>query len=116
MRRIRFAAFLFLSLTLSLGLLHAAGEKATGKDLFKAHCRTCHGPKGPAKEVTPMTLIQEQWERFFKDKFASTHAAVKNPAQGDKPVPEAIPAEDLEKIKQFAIDHAADSEQPSTCG
>jgi mono/diheme cytochrome c family protein len=116
MRRIRFAAFLFLSLTLSLGLLHAAGEKATGKDLFKAHCRTCHGPKGPAKEVTPMTLIQEQWERFFKDKFASTHAAAMDPARGGKPVPETIPAEDLEKIKQFAIDHAADSEQPSTCG
>ena len=116
MRKIRFTAFLFLSLTLSLGLLHAAGEKATGKDLYKAHCRTCHGPKGPAKELTPMTLIQEQWERFFKDKFAATHGAIKDPAFGDKPVSEAVPAEDLQKIKQFVVDHAADSEQPSTCG
>ena len=35
---------------------------------------------------------------------------------GGQPVTEAISPEDLEKIREFAIDHAADTDQPMTCG
>ncbi len=38
------------------------------------------------------------------------------PNHDNKPVTEVITEEDLELIKKFAIDHAADSEQPMTCG
>ena len=39
-----------------------------------------------------------------------------DPAHDNKPVTEVITEDDLELIKKFAIDHAADSEQPMTCG
>jgi len=41
---------------------------------------------------------------------------VMDPNHENKPVTEAISEADLELIKKFAVDHAADSEQPMTCG
>ena len=63
-----------------------------------------------------MTLIGVQWERFFDRKFERTHKDVIDEQRGGKPVPEAIPKDVLEVIRQFSIDHAADSESPMTCG
>jgi mono/diheme cytochrome c family protein len=119
MHRLMPAIFFLALMGLAVGAAVAnsqKADKAAPKDLYKGYCRTCHGPKGPAKELTPMTLIQEQWERFFKEKYQDSHSAIKDPAHGDKPVTEAVPKEDLEKIRKFLVDHAADSEQPSTCG
>ncbi|MCL4819256.1 MAG: cytochrome c [Vicinamibacteria bacterium] len=86
----------------------------SGQDLYKANCKTCHAAGSPHGEYTPMTLIQDQWERFFKEKYAAKHATATMP-DGTK-VLDAITPEMLEKIKKFSIDHAADSEQPMTCG
>ena len=94
----------------------AAKKKAKVQDLYKEFCNPCHGADADAGEYTPMTLIQDQWERFFNEKYEGSHAAVMDSAHDDKPVTEVITEEDLEKIKKFAIDHAADSEQPMTCG
>jgi hypothetical protein len=63
-----------------------------------------------------MTLIQDQWETFFDEKFEETHKGVNDPNHGDKPVTEVLSAEDLEVLAKWTIDHAADSEQPMTCG
>lgn len=96
--------------------LAPAGDEPDGKTLFRQYCKGCHGPKAKAGEYTPMTLIGDQWTRFFDKKFVPTHRGIADPAHGDQPVPEAIPPADLEKIRRFAIDHAADSEHPMTCG
>lgn len=99
--------------TLALVPAAIAGEPS-GQDLYKTHCKSCHAAGSAHGEYTPMTLIQDQWERFFKEKYAAKHAAAQLP-DGHK-VLEAITPEMLARIKKFAVDHAADSEQPMTCG
>ncbi|MFC1579212.1 hypothetical protein ACFL3Y_02365 [Pseudomonadota bacterium] len=84
--------------------------------LFREDCRICHDNGSPNGEYTPMSLIQAQWERFFDRKYERTHRKVMDEARGGVPVTEAISPENLEKIKNFAIDHAADTDQPMTCG
>ena len=84
--------------------------------LYREHCRHCHDDGAEAGEYTPMSLIQAQWERFFDRKYERKHRKVIDAKYGDLPVTEAISAEDLEKIREFAIDHAADTDQPMTCG
>ena len=84
--------------------------------LYREHCRHCHDDGSEFGEYTPMTLIQAQWERFFDKKFERKHRKVADEKFGGKPVTEAISPEDLEKIRRFSIDHAADTDQPMTCG
>ncbi len=87
-----------------------------GQRLFREHCRHCHDKGSPHGKYTPMTLIQSQWERFFDRKYERKHRKVIDDNFGGVPVTEAISAEDLEKIRNFSIDHAADTDQPMTCG
>lgn len=108
-----------------------------GKELFKTSCKVCHGAKAEAGEYTPVTLIQEQWEEFFSGTYAEVHAKVAAPgaagataqpapatAQAGQTAPQpaapmvtdVIDARMLEAIRKFCVDHAADSEQPMTCG
>jgi len=103
-------------LALSLANVATAAKKPKGVDLYKEYCKPCHGPDSENGEYTPMTLIQDQWDRFFDEKFVDSHSAVMDPNHENKPVTEAISEADLELIKKFAVDHAADSEQPMTCG
>lgn len=99
-----------------VGLAGAAGPPADGRGLYKEYCKPCHGPNSAQGEVTPMSLIVEQWERFFAEKLEPTHRSVLDPKHDNRPVLEVITPEMLKKIKEFAIEHAADSEQPMTCG
>lgn len=94
----------------------AAGKKKSGQDLFKEHCKPCHTADSEHGEYTPMSLIQDQWTRFFDEKFVPSHTSVVDPNHDNKPVTEVISDEDLEVLKAWTIDHAADSEHPMTCG
>lgn len=94
----------------------AGKKKVSGQDLYKEYCKPCHQQDSENGEYTPMTLIQDQWQRFFDEKYEPTHSTVKDPNHGDLVVTEAITAEDLETLKEWTIDHAADSEHPMTCG
>ncbi|HYT68297.1 MAG TPA: hypothetical protein VEL51_17850 [Vicinamibacterales bacterium] len=99
------------------GLTIVAAEKTVpGQDLYRNHCKHCHEANSPNGEYTPMTLIQDQWKRFFKDKYEAKHRDVVDQKHEGKKVLDVITPEILEKIKKFAIDHAADSEHPMTCG
>ena len=84
--------------------------------LYRENCRDCHDDGSPNGEYTPMSLIQAQWTRFFDRKYERTHRKVIDEAHGGVPVTEAISPEVLEKITTFVIDHAADTDQPMTCG
>lgn len=107
-------AFAFLAL---VGVSMAEEKKPTdGKALYKEYCKPCHMSGSKHGEYTPMSLIQDQWERFFKDKLVPSHKEVTDPDHENKKVLDIITPELLQKIKKFAIDHAADSEQPMTCG
>lgn len=97
----------------------AANAEDFDKDsqrLYREHCKHCHEEGSANGEYTPLTLIQDQWVRFFKRKYERKHAKVTDQKFEGKPVTEVISPEVLELIKTFAIDHAADSEQPMNCG
>ncbi len=94
----------------------SAAEIEEAQRLFREHCRHCHDDGSENGYYTPMSLIQAQWERFFDRKFERKHRKVIDDKFGGVPVTEAISPEDLEKIREFAIDHAADTDQPMTCG
>ena len=118
MNRARWTVTVIVIGCVALGLTNLAVAKKgdSGKDLYKEYCKSCHGPDSEHGEYMPLTLIQDQWKRFFDDDFIETHQDVTDPNHDNKPVTEAISEEDLEKIRKFAIDGAADSENPMTCG
>ncbi len=86
-----------------------------GKALYRANCKVCHDKGSPNKQYTPMTLTQDQWRHFFSTKLVPSHKGAVMPGSGKKLL-ESLTPEQLKAIQRFAIDHAADSEQPATCG
>lgn len=92
-----------------------AGDKQpSGKELYKQNCRVCHEKDSPFGEYAPMTLIQDQWKAFFKDRLVPTHKDLAIPGQPQKLL-DALTPEQLKAIEKYVVDHAADSEQPQTC-
>ena len=103
-----------------LGLLaaasgSAAAQTANGKELYRNNCKVCHDKGSPQGQYAPMTLTQDQWRTFFKLKLISSHKNVAHPKTGGKLLEQLTP-DQMKAIQRFAIDHAADSEQPATCG
>jgi len=79
----------------------------SGRELTKAKCKGCHGEGAAAGTMTPLSKTQRQWERFFEKE------------QHEKKAPgtwQQIAPRELEQIRQYLIDHAADSPHPETCG
>jgi len=108
MASIRTIAVLFLATVLASSLAFAStgGNPKKGKFLYKKSCKECHAAGAAGGEITPLSKTQVQWDRFFEtDKHSKSPDAVKN----------LTPAE-LKDIQQFLFDHAADSDQPQTCG
>lgn len=93
----------------------SAWEKGpTPKELFKQNCRGCHERNSVNGEYSPMTLIQDQWKRFFTTKFVPTHQEIVLPGQNKKLL-EALTPEQLKLIQKYCVDGAADSEKPQSC-
>lgn len=106
--------FLFLAMLLA-GTTLADAQNLNGKELYRNNCKVCHDKGSPQGQYTPMTLTQDQWRTFFKLKMIPAHKNAVNPKTGVKIFEELTP-EQIKAIQRFAIDHAADSEQPATCG
>ncbi|MEW6338680.1 MAG: hypothetical protein AB1625_14950 [Acidobacteriota bacterium] len=115
MKVVKWIPLVVVVLVGAAGVAWSAAEPE-GKVLFREYCKPCHAPNSANGEVTPMTLIQEQWERFFKEKLVPSHKDLVDTQHGGKKVLDVITPEMLEKIKKFSIEHAADSEHPMTCG
>lgn len=95
----------------------SAKDKAmSGKELYKEYCKRCHTEDSPNGEYTPMTLIQDQWADFFDNQMIPSHEDVTDPYHDDKPVLELLTPEEMKTLRDWTIDHAADSEHPMTCG
>lgn len=87
-----------------------------GKEIYKNVCKSCHGPDADAGEYTPMSLIMEQWDEFFQDTFAEAHKDLACPHDENRMLTDVFTGGLLKKVQKFCVDHAADSEQPMTCG
>ena len=81
------------------------GNARKGKYFFKKVCKECHGTNGVGKELTPMSKTSKQWEDFF---VQGEHA--------DKSMADLVEEKNVIHVKTFLINHAADSDQPETCG
>jgi len=82
------------------------GNAKKGKYLFKKTCKTCHVAGAEGGALTPLSKTMSQWDRFFdRDKHKDKPEAIKG-----------LSDKDLKDIQQFLYDHAADSDQPQTCG
>jgi len=108
MNQFRKAIAIFAMLALSASAVIAAegGNPKKGKYLFKKNCKTCHVADAEGKDLTPLSKTMSQWDRFFdRDKH-----------QAKPDVWKDFSEQDLKDIQQFLFDHAADSDQPQTCG
>jgi len=78
-----------------------------GRDLTRTKCKKCHVDGAKGGTMTPLSKTQRQWERFFEkgQHEKKTQGAWKQ-----------ITPKELEQIRQYLIDHAADSPHPETCG
>jgi len=92
----------------------AVGAKDDAKELYKQNCRVCHDKDSPNGEYSPMSLTQDQWRAFFKNKFQAKHKDVILDREKKKLV-EFLTADKMQAIQKYCVDHAADSEQPQTC-
>ncbi len=101
-------------LGLMLGAGSAAAQSLNGKELYRNNCKSCHDKGSPFRQYTPMTLTQEQWRTFFQKKLVPAHQNAIHPATKEKF--KVLTPEQIKAIQRFVIDHAADSEQPATCG
>jgi hypothetical protein len=100
-------------------LLMSTGEatgvgKDDGKELFKQNCRVCHEKGSANGEYSPMSLTQDQWKAFFKNKFEAKHKDVILEREKKKLL-EFLTTPHIQAIQKYCVDHAADSEQPQTC-
>ncbi|HET8648366.1 MAG TPA: cytochrome c, partial [Vicinamibacteria bacterium] len=98
--------------------LAAAGGAAAGrtnpnrgKSLYKATCKACHVKGGEAKALSPLTKTQAQWTRAFKPGTVS--GCVKKVAAKTG---RTLTPDDLADMEAYLVAHAADSDQPETCG
>ena len=106
-------------LVVSVGLAPvevSAGGRANpkrGKVFYKTNCRTCHdGQTTDVKELSPISKTMDQWAREFSEsgEVATCVTRVK-----DKLTTE-LTERDLLDIQSYLIQHAADSDQPASCG
>ena len=73
-----------------------------GEALFLEKCSSCHKDGGEAEAFAPVLYAAIQWERYFD----------KNKHKRKKDISALVTEDELSIIKQYLIDHAADSAQP----
>lgn len=96
-------AFLVVSITVAMA--EEKGNARKGKYLFRKTCRTCHIEAGSAKELSPVSKTQVEWQKVFdnidqlkcKDEWAK------------------LSEQDNLDIYEHLYGHAFDSPSPAKC-
>ncbi len=102
-----FGALLGMLNTTAMSATIEGGNARRGKELAIENCRPCHIRGAEAGTMSPISKTQRQWDRFVKK---GRHYKIAPGAW------EPITEQDLKDVFQFMYDHAADSDQPQTCG
>jgi len=104
--QILFAAFSLTIFFVSMAVAIEGGDTKRGKELMKNKCKVCHNVGTQGGKLTPLSKTMSQWDRFFRrDKHKSYPKGL-----------EGFSEQDLLDTNQYLYDHAADSDQPQTCG
>ncbi len=81
------------------------GNARKGKYLFRKNCRACHVDGGSAKELSPISKTQAQWESVF-----SKSAELKCAAEW-----QTLSEKDRTDLYAHLWGHAFDSPSPAKC-
>lgn len=81
------------------------GNPDRGRKYFRDNCKNCHTKGATGGEITPLSKTLAQWRAYFEK---GTHA------RGS--LKQLASEQQLLDVKAFLVSHAADSEQPETCG
>jgi mono/diheme cytochrome c family protein len=83
-----------------------------GKVYFKKECRVCHNGSEGIVKLEPVAKTMKQWESAFAKggKVEACLARVKEKL-GEPPT-----EQDLLDMQAYLVQHAADSDQPASCG
>jgi len=88
-----------------ISLAAGKGNARKGKYLYRKNCRTCHVPGGSAKELSPISKTQAQWQKVFEE---SEQLACKD--QWAK-----LSTKDRQDMFAHLHGHAFDSPSPAKC-
>ena len=90
----------------------ARANPRRGKVFYKANCRTCHDGSTEAVELSPLSKTISQWMREFSERGeVQTCLNRLRDHSGNE-----LTEQDLLDIQTYLVQHAADSDQPATCG
>ena len=95
----------FLFVTLGISLAEEKGNSRKGKYLFRKSCRTCHTEGAAAKDLSPVSKTQAEWEKVF---------AVLDTLQCKEEWAK-LEATDSDDIYAYLHGHAFDSPSPAKC-
>lgn len=95
----------FIFAAIGVVMAESKGNAHKGKYLFRKNCRTCHSENGSAKELSPITKTQTEWEAVF-EKIDQVKCAVEW---------RKLPELDLADIHAHLWGHAFDSPSPAKC-
>ncbi|MGD9058766.1 MAG: cytochrome c [Desulfobacterales bacterium] len=96
---------IFLLAAIGIVMADDKGNARKGKYLFRKNCRTCHVEGGDAKELSPMSKTQADWQKAFDD-----YKQLQCVATWDK-------LSDKDRLDMFSYlhGHAFDSPSPAKC-
>lgn len=100
-RGIGFVMALALMISLAPGLY-----AADGKAVFTGKCAKCHGAGGKGGDIAPTKYASLQWQRFFDSDKHARKVDISS---------QFTPAE-LTAVKEYLMQHAADSDKPEAAG
>ena len=89
-----------------VGIHTVLSRASDGKDVFVKKCGSCHRSGGEAPVFAPTKYASSQWDRFF----------ARNKHKRKKDISSVLSEADLNAVKKYLIDHAADSDQPEAVG
>ena len=96
---------IFLLAAIGVVMADDKGNARKGKYLFRKNCRTCHVEGGDAKELSPISKTQADWQKAFDN-----YKQVKCVATWDK-----LSDKDRNDMFAYLHGHAFDSPSPAKC-
>ncbi len=105
MRTFKILLIFFITAFLSI-MLSGSVFAADGKGVYLNKCGVCHKAGGDASVFAPTKYASTQWERFFQ----------RNKHKRKKDISADFNEAELNAVKAYLVDHAADSDQPEAVG